>query len=782
MVIAYCRGIHLCLASSPNGFDIRGAMLAVETSPEDAAELCADRVFLGRMVVAAVNSPSSVTLSGDIEAISEMEEILQDEGTFYRRLKVDKAYHSPHMLPCYEPYVASLRRYGVKPLTPEPNKCTWFSSVNNKAIDSNTTGLGDVYWAENLTRPVLFSQAVTLALVTRPCDVVLEIGPHPALKSPAKSTILNVLGKEIPYHGTLMRGKSATETMCSALGYLWSYLGPACVDLDSYERAMTGRTNHYQIVKGLPTYPWNHATRYWHESRASRKLRRQPTEVHPLLGHESADSASHNLNWKHLLRVKEMPWLIGHRVQGQIVFPAAGYICAAIEAGRHMSGIAAPGHEIRLIKLSEFVIHQAIVFNENDDGVEAAISIVNITTQLPTRIKAHFTYSAAVSPEQTEDLVLVASGGIEIELGEVDNTLLSVRKKEPPHMIEVDHEHFYAALKDLGYEFSGRFRSLATMRRKHARSSCLVLPGPLDDDDTALLIPPSELDACLQSIMLAYSYPYDGRLRALHLPTTIGEIVFNPAALSIRPETQDTSFSIQGTVASRKLAQRGIIGHSYVSRGSSQNVAIRIRDAVFIPLGNSGTDDRKIFSKSNSILMQPDGTVAAHGIPLSQENGVSIELLERIAIFYLRKFDREVAHDHPARFQDPTDSYLTFARHTASVAESGTHKWYRREWLDDTLEDIVEASKPFSTCPDVEIMHLVGTKMPAVFAGDGTILEYLRADDNDILDRYYVEALGLKQSADWLSRTVKQLTDRYKHMNMLEIGTTSMSIPSPPDL
>ncbi|KAI1755490.1 putative polyketide synthase [Xylaria castorea] len=770
MVISYYRGVHLGLASSPNGFDVKGAMLAVETSPEDAAELCADRVFKGRIVVAAANSPSSVTLSGDAEAISELEEILQDEGTFYRRLKVDRAYHSPHMLPCYDPYVASLRQHGIKPLTPEPNGCIWFSSVNNKAIDASTTGLGDVYWAENLTRPVLFSQAISAALVARPCDVVLEVGPHPALKSPTRSTILDVLGKELPYHGTLMRGRTAVEAMSSAIGYLWSYLGPSCVDLDSYERSMTDEKYRYHLMKGLPTYPWNHGTRYWHESRTSRKLRRQPVSVHPLLGHESADSASHHLSWKHLLRVKEMPWLIGHQVQGQIVFPAAGYICAAVEAARHMSETAAPGQGVQLIKLHEFVIHQAIVFIENDAGVEAAISIVNITSQLPYRVKAHFTYSAAVSPEQTEDLVLVASCDIEVELGEADEALLSVRKQEPPHMIEVDHEHFYAALKDLGYEFSGRFRSLSSMRRKHARSSCLVLTGPLDEDDKTLLIPPSELDACLQSIMLAYSYPYDGRLRNLHLPTTIGEMVFNPVALSIASGTQDTSFSIDGTVTSRKLAQRGIIGHSYVTRGSSQHVAIRIRDAVFIPLGNSGTDDRKIFSKANLIIDQPDGLVAARDIPLTQENGVTIDLLERIAIFYLRKFDREISKDHPARFQDPTDSYLTFARHTASVAESGKHKWYKKEWLEDSLEDVIKASEPFNHCPDVQIMHLVGTKMPSVFAGEGTMLEYLRADDNDILDRYYVEALGLKQSADWLSRTVKQLTDRYRHMNILEIG------------
>jgi hybrid polyketide synthase/nonribosomal peptide synthetase ACE1 len=96
ILIAYFRGMHAKLASSPRQHGPRGAMIAVGTSVDDARALC-EEGFAGRVQVAAVNSSSSVTLSGDEDAIDEAERILKAQGTFARKLKVDTAYHSAHM-------------------------------------------------------------------------------------------------------------------------------------------------------------------------------------------------------------------------------------------------------------------------------------------------------------------------------------------------------------------------------------------------------------------------------------------------------------------------------------------------------------------------------------------------------------------------------------------------------------------------------------------------------------------------------------------------------------
>ena len=102
------------------------------------------------------------------------------------------------------------------------------------------------------------------------------------------------------------------------------------------------------------------------------------------------------------------------------------------------------------------------------------------------------------------------------------------------------------------------------------------------------------------------------------------------------------------------------------------------------------------------------------------------------------------------------------------MVETGKHKWAQKEWLNDTIEDIVEASRPFMHLPDVQIMQITGQQMHRVFAGETTILEQFRT--TDILDRYEASGFGLRESGQWVSRTVKQLVDCYPHMNIMEIG------------
>ncbi len=87
--VAYYRGLHAALAASPNlGVNKKGAMVAVGTSPDDAVSFCNLEAFRGRIQVAAINSSSSITLSGDEDAIEEAIEIFKDEGKFARALKV----------------------------------------------------------------------------------------------------------------------------------------------------------------------------------------------------------------------------------------------------------------------------------------------------------------------------------------------------------------------------------------------------------------------------------------------------------------------------------------------------------------------------------------------------------------------------------------------------------------------------------------------------------------------------------------------------------------------
>lgn len=687
LTVAYYRGVNCAHATSPNRCK-QGAMLAIGTSMEDAQEIVSDEVFEGRIALAAVNSSASVTISGDDDAIDELTELMATEERFHRRLKVDKAYHSKHMLPCAEPYIEGVRRAGVKALVPpSSNKSVWFSSVfDGKPVDMSY-GLSDTYWAENMVRPVLFAQALTSALSSGiQFDAVLEIGPHAALKSPSIQTMQDVLGKSLPYHGTLTRKMDSIEAWSASLGFVWSNLGGSSLNLEQAEQSLAAEPKPaYCVLKGLPTYRWNHATSYWHESRRSRFLRTRANLHHPLLGDPSPDSGTHALRWKNILKPSDLDWLEGHSVQNQLVFPASGYVSTALEAALVLAG----QQEIRLIDLDDFHIAQAVTFPAGNVGVEVQIELAQILKPSSRIITARFIYSAALG--SSTELSLAAEGFLKITLGVPSSSLLPHRQPAPPHMIPVEHSRLYKYMESLEYNFTGPFRSLIDNKRKLGTASCIANRAQTSDSDE-ILLHPIDLDAAFQSVNLAYSYPGDDQLRNLHLPTTISKIRVNPAVFAETKKwsAEEGSMHVDSVCnpEDRSSPGSGFSGNINVYLKGCSNTAVQVEQVQFKPVGMEANENRQIFSRMDYVLMQPDGDIASNGIPTTQEEAELLWVLSRIVNFYARQFDLQVPEDSQMRSEAPTSHYLRFCRHLRSLFEKGETPFAKQEWLHDTVEDV----------------------------------------------------------------------------------------------
>lgn len=200
-------------------------MMAVGTTYEDAESLCELDGLAGRICIAASNSPDSLTLSGDLDAIEEAKILMEDENKFAKLLKVDKAYHSSHMLPCADPYIEALTLCNIQvQLRPSGNDYPiWVSSVYGKDLDLiGSESLTAEYWSRNMVNKVLFSQAVEYATGAHgPFEMAVEVGPHPALKSPTVQTIQSAAGQAISYTGILRRGANDIEAFAEGLGALW---------------------------------------------------------------------------------------------------------------------------------------------------------------------------------------------------------------------------------------------------------------------------------------------------------------------------------------------------------------------------------------------------------------------------------------------------------------------------------------------------------------------------------------------------------------------------------
>ena len=392
MRIAYYRGYHAKLARSADGHS--GGMIAVGISFDKAMEFCARPEFAGRLGVAASNTWSNVTLSGDSDAIKEAKEYFDRERTFARRLNVDIAYHSHHMIPCSGPYLQSLKACGIQ-LSPPRGNCTWVSSVRGDVDlldDDDLDTLTGEYWVDNLLKPVLFSETVECSLWSGgPFSMVAEIGPHPALKGPATKIFESVLGSALPYVSLMRRGDDEIETFSGGIGYVWSHLDSSSVDFDGYREAfnMTGSPKP-KLVKGLPSYAWDHGRIHWKESRISRNFRLRDNHFHELLGRRVPDDTDDQMRWRNILHINEIPWVRGHTFQGQIILPGASFISLAVEVAK----VLANQRTLKIIEVRDINISRPVILSE-DHASELITTVRQIRDSLDppneNTLRAEFT-------------------------------------------------------------------------------------------------------------------------------------------------------------------------------------------------------------------------------------------------------------------------------------------------------------------------------------------------------------------------------------------------------
>ncbi|KAI0193448.1 fatty acid synthase S-acetyltransferase [Astrocystis sublimbata] len=317
-----------------------GAMAAIGMSWVDTEAHLADTP---NVVIACDNSPNSVTISGDTSAVKDAVARIKVSrpGVLARMLVVDKAYHSQHMAEIGDDYLALIGAEvrGVGPGTP------FFSSVTGKLLEPSQT-LGSEYWKENLISPVRFCEAVNSILQhdVGKDAIFLEIGPHSALAGPLRQICTSGPSPStaIPHVPAMTRNQDCVVSFLSSLGKLHS-LG-ASVNLQSLIPG--GR-----CIPDLPRYPWNHQGSHWFESRLCQEWRQRQYAYHDLLGSRVVSSTQLEPVWRNVFHLRNAPWVADHKVNEDIVFPAAAYLALAGEAVRQITGIN-EGYKIRNIDLS----------------------------------------------------------------------------------------------------------------------------------------------------------------------------------------------------------------------------------------------------------------------------------------------------------------------------------------------------------------------------------------------------------------------------------------------
>jgi acyl transferase domain-containing protein len=232
----------------------QGALISVGASQADVQALlerCEQRV-----AIAAVNSPSSVVVSGAKKDLSELVELLEAEGISTRTIKEgNAASHSPHVEPLRDELLEALA--AVAPLA---GSVPFFSTVTGAVLD--TRELGAEYWYRNMREPVQFEGAVR-GLLRGGHRTFIEISAHPVLAAVMQQTIESLSDETEESSqepacvlGSLRRDQGGPARFLTSLGEAW--VRGAGVDW----KAVIGRAPSPAV--DLPTYAFQRE-RYWPE-------------------------------------------------------------------------------------------------------------------------------------------------------------------------------------------------------------------------------------------------------------------------------------------------------------------------------------------------------------------------------------------------------------------------------------------------------------------------------------------------------------------------------------
>ncbi|MDX2266427.1 MAG: type I polyketide synthase [Hyphomicrobiales bacterium] len=313
------QAVHVIIRRSAQQEAARGlgAMAALAASEDAARQLLTDAG--GQAVIAAINSPSSVTLSGPIADIDRVVARARANGVAGKKLDIDYPFHSAFMDPGREGLQTALAG-----LRPAAAATPFFSSVTGAHVHGGE--LNGAYWWRNIREPVRFQDAVTAAAAAG-ARVFVEVGPRPILSGYVAASLK---GRE----ETCAAVKSLDRSDAAGVDPILATVARAVVHGAAFdgEKAVGPRPAR---LANLPLYPWSEQTyRVKETEEAVLKLAATP-RPHPFLGGRLVSGAP---IWRTHLDARLFPFLGDHRAGGQPIFPAAGFAEMALAAAQQWLG------------------------------------------------------------------------------------------------------------------------------------------------------------------------------------------------------------------------------------------------------------------------------------------------------------------------------------------------------------------------------------------------------------------------------------------------------------
>jgi malonyl CoA-acyl carrier protein transacylase/acyl carrier protein len=411
--------------------------------------------------IAAVNGPESVVVSGVEEAVLAIGAHFEALGRKTSRLRVSHAFHSPLM----EPMLAEFRTVAEQ-LTYDTPRLPVVSNVTGALAE----GLGSPeYWVRHVREAVRFADGVRV-LEAQGVSRFVELGPDGVLSALVESGV-PVLRKARPEAESLLAALARLHTMGAGPDWVRVFAGHGARRVD------------------LPTYPFQRE-RFWLSSVAATA---DPVAMgleaagHPLLSAAVALADSDGLVLTGRLSTETQPWIADHVVGGMVLFPGAGFVELALQAG----------HEIGSGVVEELTLHAPLVLPAKG-GVQVQVTVGAPDAAGDRPVSVH-SRAEALAPWLRH-----ASGVLTSEPVRSASARGEHLTEWPPAAAEpVDLDGFYDELASVGLAYGPAFRALhGAWRCGEEVLATVTLPEGAQVEATRFGLHPAALDACLHAIAL----------------------------------------------------------------------------------------------------------------------------------------------------------------------------------------------------------------------------------------------------------------------------------------
>ncbi|MBL1102783.1 type I polyketide synthase, partial [Streptomyces coffeae] len=410
-----------------------GAMVAVQVGEDEVRPVLPDGV-----AVAAVNGPSSLVLSGELDAVLETAARFEDRTP--RRLRVSHAFHSPLTDPMLDEFrsVVEGLEFGA-PSIPVVSNLTGAVAVAEEICSPE-------YWVRHVRETVRFADGVQ-TLSAEGVRTFLEMGPDGVLSAlireqvPDEAVVVPVLRKDRPEETTAISAFAQLHVSGAAVDWLAFFAGTGAQRVD------------------LPTYAFQRR-RYWPAAspgvRDAAGLGLTSAE-HPLLGAVVPLADADGAVFSGRLSLATHPWLADHTVLGSVLVPGSALVDLAIRAG----------DEFGCARIDELTLSTPLVLPEQGAvQIQVRVGEADDVGRRPVSVHAR--------PEGTPDtpwaqhaegvLSTRALSGEVLSPGALstDGTTAGFEAAvwPPPGAETVDLGDFYAERAEAGFDYGPAFQGL----------------------------------------------------------------------------------------------------------------------------------------------------------------------------------------------------------------------------------------------------------------------------------------------------------------------------------